>query len=74
MHHPILSMNGKKISKSDQGEPVIPEYRFEILMQILKLLHQNIPKNIRNYNDLLTQALTFWDNSKVSKLFDITMD
>jgi len=43
-------------------------------MQILKSLNQNIPKNIRNYNDLLTQALTFWDNSKMSKSFDIAMD
>lgn len=74
MHHPILSLNKKKISKSDQGEPVIHENRFEILMQILKSLNQNIPKNIRNYNDLLTQALTFWDNSKVRKSFDIAMD
>ena len=74
MHHPILSLNGKKISKSEQGKPVIPENRFEILMKILESLHQNIPKNIRNYNDLMNHALSFWDNSKISKSFNIAID
>jgi len=74
MHHPILSLNGKKISKSEQGKPVIPENRFEILMKILESLHQNIPKNIKNYNDLMKMALKYWDNTQISKSFDIAID
>lgn len=61
IHHPLLTRNKKKISKSDQAEPVDSKYRIDILLFVLKILKQPIPNSFKNYEDLLNIGIQNWN-------------
>lgn len=72
-HHPVLVIDSKKISKSEDATPVKKENRLKNMIKILTLLNQTLPSQKFSYDELIKHAIQNWKSKNIPKVMNISI-